>query len=95
MDIVIVNMRYRKNVKKYLLEKTRGKVAFYDYRVFNDSLSLMENIVFGTVNPLRKKANEDINKNQLITALTHCGKKIGIGDYRPYYGRFDVEVLKS
>ena len=39
--------------------------------------------------------DEDINKNEIITALTDCGKKIGIGDYRPHYGRFEVEILKS
>ena len=51
----------RKDVKKHLLEKIDGDIEFYDDDAFNKSLSLMENIIFGTINPLRKKANEDIN----------------------------------
>lgn len=51
----------RKEIKSLLLERLNGEITFYDYNSYNNSLSFMENIVFGTVNPLRKKANEDIN----------------------------------
>ena len=51
----------RRDVKRILSEKLDGDITFYDYNAFNKSLSLMENIIFGTINPLRKKANEDIN----------------------------------
>lgn len=35
-----------------------------------------------------------VNRDQLLAAMQAAGKFIGIGDYRPRYGRYDVEVAK-
>lgn len=51
----------RKDIKKLLSGKPGSDIASYDQKSFNSSLSFMENIIFGIVNPLRKKANEDIS----------------------------------
>lgn len=34
-----------------------------------------------------------INQSAVISAMESCGKEIGIGDYRPRFGRFTVEML--
>lgn len=34
-----------------------------------------------------------IDRSQLIGAMTAAGKHIGIGDYRPKFGRYSVEVM--
>jgi hypothetical protein len=34
-----------------------------------------------------------INRSQLISILNDAGKMVGIGDWRPRYGRFEVEVI--
>lgn len=35
-----------------------------------------------------------VNKSEIIDALTTAGAQIGIGDYRPMYGRFLVKSVK-
>jgi len=50
----------RRDIKRLLLEKSIGDIDYYDGRAFNKSLSLMENIVFGNIDPMRKRANEEI-----------------------------------
>lgn len=37
---------------------------------------------------------EKFNKKELIQVVENAGKYVGFGDYRPRYGRFDVEVVK-
>lgn len=34
-----------------------------------------------------------INRDQLVQAATAAGKFVGVGDYRPRFGRYEVEVL--
>ncbi|MCX6559513.1 MAG: ABC transporter transmembrane domain-containing protein [Candidatus Aminicenantes bacterium] len=50
----------RPDVKRCLSEKSKGEIEFFDEAAFNPFLSLLENIVFGNIDPLRKKANEEI-----------------------------------
>lgn len=35
-----------------------------------------------------------IDRGDLVRAIEETGRRIGIGDYRPRFGRFDVEVAK-
>lgn len=35
-----------------------------------------------------------INRSDLVRVIEQAGRRIGIGTYRPRFGRFDVEVLK-
>ena len=37
--------------------------------------------------------DEAINRDQLISCVLDAGKYIGIGDYRPRFGRFTMEVI--
>jgi hypothetical protein len=37
---------------------------------------------------------QTINKEQVIKCLEDGGQYCGVGDYRPKFGRFDVEVIK-
>jgi ABC-type multidrug transport system fused ATPase/permease subunit len=51
----------RRDVREILKEDSREDIASYDDKAFNNFLSLMENIVFGNIDPLRKRANEEIS----------------------------------
>jgi putative ABC transport system ATP-binding protein len=62
----------RHDIQKHLAEKLDGEIAFFDSKTFNQSLSLMENIIFGNINPSRKKANEDTN-NLIRKILKNAG----------------------
>lgn len=35
-----------------------------------------------------------INRDQLLASMEAAGKFVGLGDYRPRYGRYSVEVVK-
>ena len=36
-----------------------------------------------------------INVKDVIAAYTYAGRMVGLGDFRPRFGRFDVEVVKG
>lgn len=38
---------------------------------------------------------EQVNKTDVIEALTVAGGRVGIGDWRPRYGRFEAKVIKA
>jgi ABC-type bacteriocin/lantibiotic exporter with double-glycine peptidase domain len=65
-DLLSVEMKgrilaLRGIAKTYLAEKIGEEIEFYNPEIYMPSLSLMDNIIFGTINPLRKKAVEEIN----------------------------------
>jgi len=35
-----------------------------------------------------------LNRDEVVSILENAGKYVGLGDYRPRYGRFSVEVIK-
>lgn len=35
-----------------------------------------------------------INRDQLVQAMHDAGRFSGMGDYRPTFGRYEIEVLK-
>jgi len=78
----------RKDRKRYLPKELDGTIAFFDRSSFNKSLSLMENMIFGTINPLRKKANEDVNtlmrrlikKAALEDLIVRIGLEFNVGE---------------
>jgi hypothetical protein len=37
---------------------------------------------------------DNIQENEILKALEVCGQRIGLGDWRPTYGRFTVEKIK-
>lgn len=51
----------RKSFRAHLPAGLQGKFTFFDPLSFMDALTLRENIIFGNINPLRKKANEAVN----------------------------------
>ena len=39
--------------------------------------------------------DEPVNLEVLKALLDYCGKFVGIGDYRPSYGRFEIKNIKE
>jgi putative ABC transport system ATP-binding protein len=51
----------RKSFKENLPKEIKEKVKFFNMEEYLEPLSLRENIIFGNINPFRKRANESIN----------------------------------
>jgi len=63
-DIIEVRRSFKNNLPQALEEKLK----FFDLEKYLDSISIKENICFGSVNPLRQKAN--LLVNDLIKKIT-------------------------
>jgi ABC-type multidrug transport system fused ATPase/permease subunit len=56
-EILAARMSFKANLSGGL----QKKFSFFDPLTYMDALTLRENIIFGNINPLRKKANEAVN----------------------------------
>lgn len=75
----------------------------------NDNFILVKAVRVGAARPIRTRPcfhnwhvdvplfvdPEIIDQDELVVIAERAGKFVGIGDYRPMYGRFNVEVIKS
>lgn len=70
----------------------------------DDSFRFVADVKIGTSSIMRTRPRFDVwngefevnyndelvNKNNVITAVTKCGRQVGLGDWRPRHGRFEV-----
>jgi putative ABC transport system ATP-binding protein len=81
-------LNLREILKKRLPEETKNRIAFFHPDKYMSSLSISENIVFGNVNPQRKRAKGAINdllkdvvrKSGIEELIIKVGLEFNIGE---------------
>jgi hypothetical protein len=96
--ISVASHMYLKNGKQYTKDQVLG----------NENYRFITDVKIGQSSVMRTRPrfdewngefevhynNELVNKSNVINAVTKCGRQVGIGDWRPRFGRFEVVEVK-